>query len=46
VRVIVAGAGIGGLSAALSPHAAGIRTVVIDPAASLRASRRRAGAAS
>jgi len=36
VRVIVAGAGIGGLSAALSPHAAGIGAVVIDPAASLR----------
>ncbi len=36
MRVIVAGAGIGGLSAALSLHAAGIGVVVIDPAASLR----------
>jgi 2-polyprenyl-6-methoxyphenol hydroxylase-like FAD-dependent oxidoreductase len=36
VRVIVAGAGIGGLSAALSLHAAGIGAVVIDQAASLR----------
>lgn len=36
MRVIVAGAGIGGLSAALSLHAAGIGAVVIDPAASLR----------
>jgi 2-polyprenyl-6-methoxyphenol hydroxylase-like FAD-dependent oxidoreductase len=36
VRVIVAGAGIGGLSAALSLHAAGIGVVVIDQAASLR----------
>ncbi len=36
MRVIVAGAGIGGLSAALSLHAAGIDAVVIDSAASLR----------
>ena len=36
VRVIVAGAGIGGLSAALSLHAAGIEAVVIDSAAMLR----------
>src|SRR6266568_1977577 len=36
MRVIVAGAGIGGLSAALSPHAAGIGAIVIDSAASLR----------
>src|SRR6478736_7839829 len=36
VRVIVAGAGIGGLSAALSLHAAGIETIVIDSAAALR----------
>ena len=36
MRVIVAGAGIGGLSAALSLHAAGIDVTVIDSAASLR----------
>src|SRR5580693_8052051 len=36
MRVIVAGAGIGGLSAALSLHAAGIEATVIDSAASLR----------
>ena len=30
MRVIVAGAGIGGLSAALALHAAGIGAVVID----------------
>ncbi len=36
MRVIVAGAGIGGLSAALSLHAAGIDAIVIDSAASLR----------
>jgi 2-polyprenyl-6-methoxyphenol hydroxylase-like FAD-dependent oxidoreductase len=36
MRVIVAGAGIGGLAAALSLHAAGIGAVVIDPVASLR----------
>jgi 2-polyprenyl-6-methoxyphenol hydroxylase-like FAD-dependent oxidoreductase len=36
MRVIVAGAGIGGLAAALSLHAAGISAVVIDPAAVLR----------
>ena len=36
MRVIIAGAGIGGLSAALSLHAAGIDATVIDPAASLR----------
>ena len=36
MRVVVAGAGIGGLSAALSLHAAGIDTTVIDSAASLR----------
>jgi 2-polyprenyl-6-methoxyphenol hydroxylase-like FAD-dependent oxidoreductase len=36
VRVIVAGAGIGGLSAALSLHAAGIEAIVIDSAATLR----------
>src|SRR5215472_17031314 len=36
VKVIIAGAGIGGLSAALSLHAAGIDAIVIDSAASLR----------
>ena len=36
MRVIVAGAGIGGLSAALSLHAAGIDATVIDQAAALR----------
>jgi 2-polyprenyl-6-methoxyphenol hydroxylase-like FAD-dependent oxidoreductase len=36
MRVIVAGAGIGGLAAALSLHAAGIGAVVIDAAAVLR----------
>src|SRR5580700_10373632 len=36
MRVIVAGAGIGGLSAALSLHAAGIGATVVDSAASLR----------
>src|SRR6266567_2140567 len=36
MRVIVAGAGIGGLSAALSLHAAGIDATVIDSAASLQ----------
>ncbi len=36
MRVVVAGAGIGGLSAALSLHAAGIDAIVIDSAASLR----------
>ncbi len=36
MRVIVAGAGIGGLSAALALHAAGIDAVVIDAAAELR----------
>ncbi len=36
MRVIVAGAGVGGLSAALSLHAAGIEVIVIDSAASLR----------
>jgi 5-methylphenazine-1-carboxylate 1-monooxygenase len=36
VKVIVAGAGIGGLSAALSLHAAGIEALVIDSAAALR----------
>src|SRR2546429_9778675 len=36
MRVIVAGAGIGGLSAALSLHAAGIEAIVIDSAAALR----------
>jgi 2-polyprenyl-6-methoxyphenol hydroxylase-like FAD-dependent oxidoreductase len=36
MRVIVAGAGIGGLSAALSLHAAGIDATVIDAAAWLR----------
>ncbi len=35
MRVIVAGAGIGGLTTALSLHAAGIDAVVIDSAASL-----------
>ena len=34
--MIVAGAGIGGLSAALSLHAAGIKAIVIDSAATLR----------
>ena len=36
MKVIVAGAGIGGLSAALSLHAAGIDAIVIDSAAALR----------
>ena len=36
MRVVIAGAGIGGLSAALSLHAAGIEAIVIDSAASLR----------
>jgi len=36
MRVIIAGAGIGGLSAALSLHAAGIDAIVIESAASLR----------
>jgi len=36
MRVVVAGAGIGGLSVALSLHAAGIDAIVIDSAASLR----------
>ena len=36
MRVVVAGAGIGGLSSALSLHAAGIDAIVIDSAASLR----------
>jgi 2-polyprenyl-6-methoxyphenol hydroxylase-like FAD-dependent oxidoreductase len=36
MRVIVAGAGIGGLTTALSLHAAGIDALVIDSAASLR----------
>jgi 2-polyprenyl-6-methoxyphenol hydroxylase-like FAD-dependent oxidoreductase len=36
MRVIVAGAGIGGLTTALSLHAAGIDAVVIDSAAALR----------
>lgn len=36
MKVIVAGAGIGGLSAALSLHAAGIEAIVIDPAGMLR----------
>ncbi len=36
MRVVVAGAGIGGLCAALSLHAAGIDAIVIDSAASLR----------
>jgi 2-polyprenyl-6-methoxyphenol hydroxylase-like FAD-dependent oxidoreductase len=36
MRVIVAGAGIGGLTTALSLHAAGIETLVIDSAAALR----------
>ncbi|HEX3306286.1 MAG TPA: flavin-dependent oxidoreductase [Streptosporangiaceae bacterium] len=36
MKVIVAGAGIGGLSAALSLHAAGIEAIVIDSAATLR----------
>ncbi len=36
MRVIVAGAGIGGLTTALSLHAAGIGALVIDPAVSLR----------
>ena len=36
MRVIVAGAGIGGLSTALSLHAAGIDALVIDSAAALR----------
>ena len=34
--MIVAGAGIGGLSAALSLHAAGIEAIVLDSAATLR----------
>src|ERR1700732_3927537 len=36
MRVIVAGAGIGGLTTALSLHAAGIDVLVIDSAAELR----------
>jgi 5-methylphenazine-1-carboxylate 1-monooxygenase len=36
VRVIVAGAGIGGLAAALSLHAAGIDALVIEAAVTLR----------
>ena len=36
MRVVVAGAGIGGLSAALSLHAAGIDVTVIDSAAALQ----------
>ena len=36
MRAIVAGAGIGGLSTALSLHAAGIDALVIDSASSLR----------
>ena len=36
MRVLIAGAGIGGLTAALSLHAAGIEALVIDSAASLR----------
>jgi 2-polyprenyl-6-methoxyphenol hydroxylase-like FAD-dependent oxidoreductase len=36
MRVIVAGAGIGGLTTALSLHAAGIDVLVIDSAATLR----------
>ena len=36
MKVIIAGAGIGGLSAALSLHAAGIDAIVIDSAATLR----------
>jgi 2-polyprenyl-6-methoxyphenol hydroxylase-like FAD-dependent oxidoreductase len=36
MRVVVAGAGIGGLAAALSLHAAGIDATVIDSATSLR----------
>ena len=36
MRVVIAGAGIGGLSAALSLHAAGIDAAVIDSAAALR----------
>jgi 2-polyprenyl-6-methoxyphenol hydroxylase-like FAD-dependent oxidoreductase len=36
MRVLIAGAGIGGLTAALSLHAAGIDALVIDSAASLR----------
>ena len=36
MKVLIAGAGIGGLSAALSLHAAGIDAIVIDSAATLR----------
>ena len=36
MKVIVAGAGIGGLTAALSLHAAGIDVLVVDAAAALR----------
>src|ERR1700683_1072815 len=36
MRALIAGAGIGGLTAALSLHAAGIEALVIDSAASLR----------
>ena len=36
MRVVIVGAGIAGLSAALSLHAAGIEAIVIDSAASLR----------
>ena len=36
MRVLIAGAGIGGLTAALSLHAVGIEALVIDSATSLR----------
>ncbi len=36
MKVIVAGAGIGGLTAALSLHAAGIDVLMIDAAIALR----------
>ena len=41
VKVIVAGAGIGGLTAALSLHAAGIDVLVIDAAVDTAAARGR-----
>ncbi len=41
MRVLIAGAGIGRLTAALSLHAAGIEATVIEGARELRRHRRR-----